>query len=190
MDRKIVFVHIFIAIITIILFVPQITYEEPYEAIGYFERIEDYTEVEPFERECKWEEVSSNLTEGWKESGRPDGYQSGIKDPIYTLIIKNTDNYDATFSVIFTKWILDYEGSVERKTVNEYIGVGQTQTFSVQFQAGSGNYVHSEYAVSPPTVIDERVVTKQRTVIDERIVTKYRTVNKSIIDMLGMLLYS
>lgn len=153
----------------------MIAAEEAYDEKEYFDRIEEYTELESFERECKRELVSSELKEEFELFGR--GFYC-----VYTVTIKNTDNEGATFSVNFR--LYDINGVFGTEKVSEYIGAGQTQPFRAEFDTALGQDVRGEHTCDIPLIIDERIVTKQRTVIDERIVTKYRTVYKSIIEML------
>jgi len=56
--------------------------------------------------------------------------------------------------------------------MSSYIAAGAIETFKAEFDTYAGQDVRGKYSVSPPTVIDERIV------------TKYKTVYKSIIEIL------
>lgn len=164
-----------VAVVAVVLFIPMMPVEEAYADTEYYDHVEEYTELESFERECKWEQVSSALKEEYELLGR--GFYCD-----YTVTLKNTDNYGGTFSIDFR--LYDINGVYGTRTDSEYIGAGQTQTFRAEFDTAMGQDVRGEHTIDVPTVIDERIVTKQRTVIDEQVVTKYKTVYKSIIEIM------
>jgi len=174
-NKKIIAAVLVVAVIVMALFMPIIPIEETYADIEYFDRVEDYTELESFARLCRYEEVSSDLTEEFEILGR--GFYH-----VYTIALKNTDNYGATFSIEFR--LIYVNGMYETQTVSEYVGFARTQTFRAEFDTEMGQNVRGETKISVPTIMDERIVTKQRMVTDQKVVTKYRTAHKSMIDII------
>jgi uncharacterized protein YpmB len=104
-----------------------------------------YSETEEYEREARYEVALATL-----------------KANASIVIVKNIDAYGGTFTV--THYLYDVSGLHETKTTVEYLAAGQNKTFRAEFDTQGLQDVHSGYSVSAPTVIDKRVVTKNRTV--------------------------
>jgi hypothetical protein len=137
-----VIVAVIIFAIIIILVVPFIPVRE------------SYSEMEPYERAATYEVVSATLTQGFD-----------LKRGIYhtlTVVVKNTDTKGGTFTVILR--LYDVNGLFGEKTVSNYIAPGSSATFKAEFDTQLGQDVRGDYELSPPIVIDQRLVTKQRTV--------------------------
>ena len=142
---------IVVAVVVIVLFVPIIPVEVT------------YSETEPYNRLAKYEVVSATLKEELELFGK-GVYHASI------VVVKNIDEYGGTFTVRHK--LYDVNGLYGTETTSGYIGAGGTETFRAEFDTQFLQDVRGEYAVSAPTVIDERVV------------TKHKTVYKSIIDIL------
>jgi len=141
---------VIIAVVLVILVIPMI----PVEA--------SYNETEPYNRLATYQVVSATLNEGWDLS-RGTYHTSEI-------VVRNTDSYGGTFTV--THRLYDVNGLYGTKTTSAFVGNGQTNTFTAQFDTQWLQDVRGEYTVSAPTVIDNHVV------------TKHKTVYKSIIELL------
>lgn len=132
-----------IAVVIIVMFIPMIPTEET------------YNETEPFNRLATYQVDSATFTQELELLGRGVYHRS-------TVIVRNTDSYGGTFSV--THRCYDVNGLYGTKTTDGYIAAGGTQSFIAEFDTAFLQDVRAEYAVSAPTVIDEKVVTKTRTV--------------------------
>lgn len=130
-----------VALIVVVLFVPIIPVTVP------------YTEIESYEREARYEVVSATLKAGF-DLARGVYHTSEV-------VIKNIDKYGGTFRV--THDLYDVDGLFGTKTTSGHIGAGGTETFRAEFDTALAQDVRGKYSVSAPTVIDERVVTKQKT---------------------------
>jgi hypothetical protein len=113
-----------------------------------------YSETEPYNRECQYEVVSATLRESW-DITRGTYHISEV-------IVKNIDSYGGTFKV--THYLYDVNGLYDIKETSEYLAAGETKTFRAEFDTQWLQDVRGEYSVLPPTVIDQRVVTKRKTV--------------------------
>ncbi|NWG11003.1 hypothetical protein HXY33_04540 [Candidatus Bathyarchaeota archaeon] len=140
--RNLIIGIIIIAVVIVVLVIPMIPVEE------------SYNETEPYNRLATYDVVSATLTEGW-DLVRGTYHTS-------TIVLRNTDAYGGTFSV--THRLYDINGLYDIETTTAFVGSGQQYTFSTQFDTQWLQDVRGEYSVSAPTVIDTRVVTKQRTV--------------------------
>jgi len=125
-----------------ILFVPMVPVEV------------SYSEEEPYERPARYEVLSATIKESWD-------LRRGVYH-IFEVVVKNVDKHGGTFSVTF--YLYDVHGLFGKETVTNYIGPGVTMKFSAEFDTELGQDVKGEYTVSPPTVIDVRIVTRRRTV--------------------------
>jgi len=130
-------------------------------------------EIEPYERDAKYEVVSATVESNW-------GWEpwAGLDYYVSTVIVKNIDNFDATFSVTHNIYYNpasrqdinpDEKILYVEKVVSEHILSGQTKSSTFTFdyidegQTGHpADYYLLEYTVTPSTVIDQQVVTKQR----------------------------
>jgi hypothetical protein len=121
-----------------------------------------YNETEPYDRLATYEVISATLTEGWDLS--MGTYHTS------TVVVRNTDAYGGTFSV--THRLYDIDGLDDTDVTTAFVGSGQQYSFSTKFDTQWLQDVRSEYSVSAPTIIDNRVV------------TKHKTVYKSIIELL------
>ncbi len=148
--RKVALPIVIVVAIVIVLLVPMVPVQV------------SYTEVESYERLAEYEVVEATLTQHFD-----------LIRGIYhreTVIVKNTDKYGGTFSVELR--LYDVRGLFGRKVVSNYIAPGESKAFIAEFDTELGQDVRGEYEVSPPTVIDQRLV------------TKYKTVYKSILEIL------
>jgi hypothetical protein len=140
-ERKNIIIGITIMVV-IILFIPMIPIEVTYQ------------EVEPYEREAKYQIIDASLSKGW------DFIRGDYT--IFEVVIKNIDKFGGTF--IVTHYLYTIDGLFGKKTISEYIGPGETTTFRTEFDTKFGVDVRGKYQVTPPIVVDKRVVTKHRTV--------------------------
>lgn len=141
--KKLIVGVIVVAVIVIVLFIPMIPVEVT------------YSETEPYTRLAKYEVVSATLKEELEFFGRWTYHASEI-------VVKNIDSEGGTFTVKHR--LYDVYGLYDIEITNEYLSAGQTKTFRAEFDTQFLQDVRGEYTVSAPTVIDERVVTKQKTV--------------------------
>lgn len=148
--KKLIVGVIAVAVIIAVLFVPMMPVEVA------------YNETEPYNRLAEYDVVSATLTDSWDI---PRGVYH-----ISEVVVKNTDTYGGTFTV--THYLYDINGLYGTETTNEHVGAGDTKTFTAEFDTFLGQDVRGEYSVLPPTVIDQKVV------------TKHKTVYKSIIELL------
>lgn len=139
-----------VAVIVAVLLIPMIPVEVA------------YSETEPYNRLAEYQVVSATLTESWDV---PRGVYH-----VSEITVKNIDANGGTFTV--THYLYDVNGLFGVETTAEYLSAGETKTFRAEFDTSLGQDVRGEYTVSPPTIIDQRVV------------TKHKTVYKSIIEIL------
>ncbi len=132
-----------VIVVVAILFIPMIPVEE------------SYSETEPYNRLAMYEVTSANLNENFEWFGKWVYQRS-------TIVVKNTDSFGGTFTV--KHYIYDVNGLLATKTSDEYIGAGNTVTSTADFDTQWLQDVRGEYSITAPTIIDQRVVTKQRTV--------------------------
>ncbi len=122
-----------------------------------------YTVREPVEREIRHAVLSDTVIEKWD-------LVIGVYH-VMKVEIKNIDTQMGTFDVILE--LFDIKGSLGRYKDSHPLAPGETYAFSAWWDTNLGQDVVWEYVVYPPTVVDERLVTKYR--------TKYRTEHKSIV---------
>ena len=132
-----------IAVVIVIMFIPMIPVEET------------YSETEPYNRLATYQVTSATLNENFEWFGKWVYHRS-------TVVVKNTDSYGGTFTI--KHYIYDVNGLLATRTLDEYIGAGNTVTSNADFDTQWLQDVRGEYSVTAPTVIDERIVTKTRTV--------------------------
>lgn len=149
--KKLIVGVIVVAVILVVLFIPIIPVEVT------------YSETEPYDRLAKYEVTSATLTQELELFGRGVYHRS-------TVVVKNIDSYGGTFTL--KHYLYDVNGLFGTETTSGYIGVGNSETFTAEFDTSLGQDVRLEYSVSEPTVIDQRVV------------TKHKTVYKSVIELL------
>jgi len=132
---------IIIAVIVIILFIPMIPIQEAYSV------------TEPYERKATYVVVKWNLQE---KLGFFDVYvQSDVT-------VRNTDKSGGTFKVIHR--LYDINGLFGTVTDSFYLGAGASHTSTATFDTKWGQDTKGTYSVTPPTVVDEQLVTKHRTI--------------------------
>jgi len=148
--KKLIVGVIVVAVILIILFIPMIPIEEV------------YSETEPYEREATYIVDDWDLAEKWSVS---IGFyvQSDVT-------VRNSDKDGGTFKVVHK--LYDINGLFGTVTDSFYLGAGSSYTSTATFDTKMGQDTQGTYSVTPPTITDERIV------------TKYRTVYKSIIELL------
>ena len=149
--KKLIVGVIVVAVILVVLFIPIIPVEVT------------YSETEPYDRLAKYEVTSATLTQELELFGRGVYHRS-------TVVVKNIDSYGGTFTL--KHYLYDVNGLFGTETTSGYIGAGNSETFTAEFDTSLGQDVRLEYSVSEPTVIDQRVV------------TKHKTVYKSVIELL------
>lgn len=133
---------VILAVIIAVLFIPMV----PVDAT--------YNDTEPYNRLATYQVVSATLTQEYELLGRGVYHRS-------TVVVKNIDSYGGTFTVDHD--LYDVNGLFGSKTTNAYIAAGGTQNFVAEFDTSLGQDVRSEYSVTAPTIIDNRVVTKHKT---------------------------
>ena len=139
--KKLSVAVVIIAVIVIILFIPMIPIQEAYSV------------TEPYEREATYVVVERNLQE---KLGFFDVYvQSDVT-------VRNTDKSGGTFKVIHK--LYDINGIFGTVTDSFYLGAGASQTSTATFDTKWGQDTKGTYSVTPPTVVDEQLVTKHRTI--------------------------
>jgi hypothetical protein len=164
---------IVIAIIIVILFIPMIPVEATYSDTEPYEETETYTEPESYEREATYVVDDRNLEE---KLGFLDFYvQSDVT-------VRNTDKYGGTFVVVHN--LYDVHGLFGTVEDSFYLGAGESYTSTTTFDTSWGQDTVGSYDVTPPTVIDTRLLEKTRVVQKTRVVEKTKTVYKSIIEIL------
>lgn len=134
---------IVLAVVLVILFIPMIPADAP------------YNDTEPYDRLATYQVTSATLTQEFELIGRGVYHRS-------TIVVKNIDSYGGTFTV--THYLYDVNGLFGTKTTSAYVGAGQTSNFVAEFDTSLGQDVRAEYSVSAPSVIDNRVVIKHKTV--------------------------
>lgn len=77
----------------------------------------------------------------------------------------------------------DIHGLFGTVTDSFHLGAGQSYTSTATFDTSWGQDTLGDYDVTPPTVIDTRLVEKTRIV--DKLVEKTKTVYKSIIEILA-----
>jgi len=137
-------IGVVVVVVTVtVLFIPMIPVEET------------YSETEPYNRLATYQVTTASLNENFEWFGKWVYHRS-------TVVVKNTDSYGGTFTI--KHYIYDVNGLLATKTLDEYIGAGNTVTSNADFDTQWLQDVRGEYSVTAPTVIDQRVVTKTRTV--------------------------
>ena len=169
MVKKYVVIGILV-IFAFIFLLPIIPVEEAYTEIEPYQ--ESYSDVEQYNRKAKYSVLKAVLSEEWSLS-------LGVYHTL-SVEVQNTDDYGGAFTVRLE--LFDVDGLFRARNVQKYVGAGNTETFSTDFDTSLGQDVRGEYKITAPTVTDQKTVTKTRTAYRE--VTKYRTVNKSIVDIL------
>ena len=167
--KKWIIVGAIIVAAVIILFIPIIPVEVTYSETVPVE--ETYTAEEPYEREATYVVDDFKLQEkiGW--------FNVYVQSDV---TLRNTDKYSGTFVVVHTlKDVYGIFGSVEDSF---YLGPGDSYTSTATFDTSWGQDTLGTYDVTPPTVIDTRLVEKTKTVYKP--VEKTKTVRKSIIEIL------
>jgi hypothetical protein len=143
---------IVVAVIVItVLFIPMVPTRE------------SYNQTEEYGREARYEVASVTFEEESELPGVGTYHVSRV-------VVKNIDPYGGTFWV--THFLYDANGLHETRMTGEYLSEGENKTFRAEFDTQGLQDAIGGYSVSPPTVIDRRVV------------TKYRTVYKSVIELL------
>ena len=139
--KKLIAVIIAVAVIVIVLFAPLIPVEVT------------YSETEPYDRSATYVVDDYNLVEklGWF-----DFYvQSDVT-------VRNTDKHGGTFVVVHK--LYDVYGLFGTVTDSFYLGAGASYTSTATFDTSWGQDTLGSYDVTPPTVIDTRLVEKTKTV--------------------------
>lgn len=165
-DYKWLIVGAIVVAVIVILFIPMIPAEVTYSETVPTE--ETYMDEESYERDATYVVDDYVLQEklGWF-----DFYvQSDVT-------VRNTDEYGGTFVVVHR--LYDVYGLFGSETDSFYLGAGQSYTSTATFDTSWGQDTLGDYDVTPPTVIDTRLVEKTRIV--DKLVEKTKTVHKSII---------
>jgi len=150
-----------VIVLLVILFIPMIPVtikvKEPYETTKMVE--------ESYERKVKYSVDKAYLEDRYElVRGRVT---------VFNVVVRNVDTGGGTFKVSFH--LYDVKGLFGTAEKTAFIGPGQTVTFSSEFDTAVGQDVRGEYEVTPPSMIDKRLVEKK--VIEERLVEKTKMVS-------------
>ena len=115
---------------------------------------EAYNVTEPYERGCTYTVIDWDLSESWSLSL---GFYVQSE-----VTVRNTDETGGTFLVDHN--LRNIDGPFGTETDTFYLGAGQSHTSTATFDTSMGQDTRESYSVDPPTITDERVVTKHRTV--------------------------
>ena len=112
-----------------------------------------YSETEPYERWATYAVDDWNLEEklGW--------FNVYVQSDV---TVRNTDKYGGTFKVVHE--LNDVYGLFGRVEDSFYLGAGESFTSTATFDTSWGQDTLGSYDVTPPTVIDTRIVEKVKTV--------------------------
>ena len=148
--KKLIIGIIVVAVILAVLLIPMIPTSEAYNV------------TEPYERKATYVVDDWDLAEEWSLS---IGFyvQSDVT-------VRNTDKDGGTFKVVHK--LNDIHGLFGTVTDSFFLGAGASHTSTATFDTTMGQDTLGTYSVPPPTITDERIV------------TKHRTVYKSIIELL------
>ena len=160
---------IVVAVVVIVLFIPIIPVEVVYTETVPTE--EAYMAEESYEREATY------VVDDWTLEEKLGFFDVYVQSDV---TLRETDQYGGTFVVVHNLYdVYGLFGSVEDSF---YLGAGESYTSTATFDTSWGQDTVGSYDVTPPTVIDTRLVEKTRIV--DKLVEKTKTVYKSIIDIL------
>jgi len=139
--KKLIVGVIVITAIVIVLFVPIIPVEVT------------YSETESYEREATY------VVDDWDLQEKLGWFDVYVQSDV---TVRNTDKYGGIFVVVHKLYdVYGLFGSVEDSF---YLGPGDSFTSTATFDTSWGQDTVGSYDVTPPTVIDTRLVEKTKTV--------------------------
>ena len=130
-----------IAVIAVVLVVPIIPVEVT------------YSETEPYEREATY------VVDDWDLQEKLGFFDVYVQSDV---TVRNIDEYGGTFVVVHD--LYDVYGLFDSVEDSFYLAAGESHTSTATFDTTWGQDTVGEYHVTPPTVIDTRLVEKTKTV--------------------------
>ena len=139
--KKLIIGVVVIAVVIVILFIPMIPIEVAYSETEEYERLATY------------------VVDDWNLEEKLGWFDVYVQSDV---TVRNTDKYGGTFVVVHKLYdVYGLFGSVEDSF---YLGAGESHTSTATFDTSWGQDTVGNYDVTPPTVIDTRLVEKTKTV--------------------------
>lgn len=139
--KKLIAVVIVAVAVIVVLFIPMIPVEIT------------YSETESYERDATY------VVDDWDLEEKIGFFDVYVQSDV---TLRNTDKYGGTFVVVHK--LYDVYGLFDSVEDSFYLGAGNSHTSTATFDTSWGQDTVGNYHVTPPTVIDTRLVEKTKTV--------------------------